>query len=644
MNTDSNTSSYFTRRVVNPEDLDDVWYYFEKQDYGLINPLHDIPMYVDKEKGILNMIVEIPRWTNAKLELKSVEPFSPIVQDTRNGKRRYVHNVYPYKGYIWNYGCFPQTWEDPSQVHMETGALGDGDPLDVCEIGTSIAKIGEMKQVKVLGVLGMIDSGEMDWKIVAIDVRDRLADELNDVDDLYRMLPGLQHATFSWFRTYKIPDGKKENLFAFREQIQSRKYALEIIEECHRSWEKLVTGRVTHPNHNCVNTTLDPSFSPYRCSVEEANNFLKSLDKNVEDGSKSKAPCKLTRHQSLAEISKENSDDTSSQDEINTSSRQLLTIKRFCTQQQRQFPHGSNDLALLMSEMGVAFKCIAAYTKERPHMKFSEMEKYADLQIYSSLASSGLCCLIYSTCGKEFLPLDKNISTGNYVAVYTPLCGIMGGPLGTIFSVYYRKSASGKEGDSSDLLQRSGFDQVAAGYCLYSSSTVFTFSIGFGVHIFALDIVSGHFVAAHPHVHIPEEGPLYSVDTQVITKVVDGVQTFISRIENDTSRHFRYEGCPVANFHKVLCKGGIMMMPGPKKENLANFLGEAAPFAFLARQAGGRASVGKRPVLELSAWSLEMSVPLFAGSRKDVDEVERLVLGHPVLEKTVMGATVLYEL
>jgi len=83
---------------------------------------------------------------------------------------------------------------------------------------------------------------------------------------------------------------------------------------------------------------------------------------------------------------------------------------------------------------------------------------------------------------------------------------------------------------------------------------------------------------------------------------VDGVDTFLANMENDASRQFRFEDCTVANFHKVLCRGGIMMLPGPKKENLANFLGEAAPFAFLARQAGGRASVGRRPVLELSAW------------------------------------------
>ncbi|EME27976.1 inorganic pyrophosphatase [Galdieria sulphuraria] len=640
---DPNDATYLTRKLLsqNPEDPDDVWYYFEKNGYGWINPLHDIPLYVDKQKGILNMIVEIPRWTNAKLELKSAEPLAPIVQDTKNGKRRYVHNVYPYKGYIWNYGCFPQTWEDPSQVHMETGALGDGDPLDVCEIGTTIAKVGEIKQVKVLGVLGMIDSGEMDWKIVAIDVHDRLAEELNDVDDLYRMLPGLQHATFSWFRTYKIPDGKKENLFAFREEIQSRSYAMEIVEECHKSWHKLVTGRVTHPNHNCINTTLEPSFSPYRCHVEEADKLIRALQSNMRETTNSKVESKLTRNQSLAEITKGDAD---THMEDNAATRQLLTIKRFCTQQQRQFPHGSNDLALLMSEMGVAFKCIAAYVKDRPLIKLYDMQRYADFQIYSSLASSGLCCLIYSTFAKEFLSLDKNIPVGNYVVVYTPLCGVMGGSLGTIFSVYYRKSSSGKEGDTSDLLQRTGFDQVAAGYCLYSSSIVFTFSIGFGVHMFGLDIVSGHFVVAHPHVHIPERGLLYSVDTQVISKAVDGVDAFIANIEKDASRHFRFEDCIVANFHKILCQGGIMMLPGPRKENLANFLGEAAPFAFLARQAGGRASVGRRPVLELSAWSLEMCVPLFIGSKEDVDEVERLVLGHSVIEKTVMGATVMYEL
>lgn len=62
---------------------------------------------------------------------------------------------------FFNYGCFPRTWEDPEHVHPDTGYQGDNDPLDVCEIGLRIVATGDVRQVKVLGVLAMIDEGEM---------------------------------------------------------------------------------------------------------------------------------------------------------------------------------------------------------------------------------------------------------------------------------------------------------------------------------------------------------------------------------------------------------------------------------------------------------------------------------------------------
>ncbi len=112
------------------------------------------------------------------------------------------------------------------------------------------------------------------------------------------------------------------------------------------------------------------------------------------------------------------------------------------------------------------------------------------------------------------------------------------------------------------------------------------------------------------------------------------MRKYVEELEGGGSgKHFRHLNNLVANFHNVLTKGGILMLPGPQKKDLAKFLSEAAPLAFVARQAGGRASVGKRHLLELSAWSLEMSVPLFVGSSKDVDRVEELVLGHAVEEK-----------
>jgi len=84
-----------------------------------------------------------------------------------------------------------QTWEDPSHTHAETKAKGDNDPLDVCEIGEAVGYTGQVKQVKILGIMALLDEGETDWKIIVIDVNDPLAPKLNDIEDVERHLPGL---------------------------------------------------------------------------------------------------------------------------------------------------------------------------------------------------------------------------------------------------------------------------------------------------------------------------------------------------------------------------------------------------------------------------------------------------------------------
>ncbi len=117
-----------------------------------------------------------------------------------------------------------QTWEDPNVIHPETKAMGDNDPLDVCEIGELVATPGQVKQVKILGVMALLDEEETDWKIIVIDVNDPLAPRLNDIEDVERHLPGLLRATNEWFRIYKIPDGKPENQFAFSGECKNKKY------------------------------------------------------------------------------------------------------------------------------------------------------------------------------------------------------------------------------------------------------------------------------------------------------------------------------------------------------------------------------------------------------------------------------------
>ncbi|CAB4423165.1 unnamed protein product [Rhizophagus irregularis] len=254
-------SEFTTRRVGIPNTLE--YRLYIERNGQVISPWHDIPLFANENKSVLNFIVEIPRWTNGKMEISREEQINPIKQDVKKGKLRYVRNCFPHHGYIWNYGAFPQTWEDPSQTHAETKARGDNDPLDVCEIGEQVGYTGQIKQVKVLGIMALLDEGETDWKVIVIDVNDPLANKLNDIEDVERHLPGLIRATNEWFRIYKIPDGKPENQFAFSGEAKNKKYATEIIHETHEAWRRLLSGQIPNKtdkyDNNITNLTVEGS-------------------------------------------------------------------------------------------------------------------------------------------------------------------------------------------------------------------------------------------------------------------------------------------------------------------------------------------------------------------------------------------------
>ncbi|KAF5289197.1 hypothetical protein FQR65_LT00083 [Abscondita terminalis] len=239
---------------------------------GPVSPLHDIPLYVDEDKKILNMVVEIPRWTNAKMEITLKEVLNPIKQDIKKGKPRFVSNCFPHHGYIWNYGALPQTWENPEHLDDGTGAKGDNDPIDVIEIGYRIASRGEVIQVKIVGTVALIDEGETDWKLIAIDVKDPLANEINDVADVEKHFPGLLKATIEWFKIYKIPDGKPENQFAFNGEAKPAAFALNVVEEVHKFWKQLVNKEVDAKGISCINTSLEGN--PFKIPVNEASDII----------------------------------------------------------------------------------------------------------------------------------------------------------------------------------------------------------------------------------------------------------------------------------------------------------------------------------------------------------------------------------
>ncbi|KAI8984146.1 inorganic diphosphatase [Mycotypha africana] len=251
---------------------------FIEKNGQMISPFHDIPLYADAEKKIVNMVVEIPRWTNAKFEISKSDKYNPIKQDVRKGKVRFVRNCFPYKGYIWNYGALPQTWEDPSMISEDTNAKGDNDPIDVCEIGQEIGYQGQIKQVKLLGVLGLLDDGETDWKLIAIDVKDPLAEKLNDIEDVEQYFPEFLKATRHWFKIYKIPDGKAPNQFAFEGSFKNKKYAEKLVNETHEAWQRLIHGK-TDNKHDIKVANVTIQSSPYNTSKEGKYNEEKHLEK-----------------------------------------------------------------------------------------------------------------------------------------------------------------------------------------------------------------------------------------------------------------------------------------------------------------------------------------------------------------------------
>ncbi|KAJ2020742.1 Inorganic pyrophosphatase [Coemansia sp. S16] len=259
--------SFTTRTVGQPDTLD--YRVFIEKDGKPISAFHDIPLFANEANKIYNMVVEIPRWTNAKMEISKEDSLNPIKQDTKKGKLRYVRNAFPHHGYIWNYGALPQTWEDPSQTNSDTKCVGDNDPIDVCEIGEAVGYTGQVKQVKILGVMALIDEGETDWKVLAIDVNDPLASKMNDVEDIERYMPGLVHATNEWFRIYKIPDGKPENQFAFGGEAKNREYATEIVKETADAWAGLISGKSDSSKIAIANTLLNNANTISEVAADE---------------------------------------------------------------------------------------------------------------------------------------------------------------------------------------------------------------------------------------------------------------------------------------------------------------------------------------------------------------------------------------
>uniref|UniRef100_A0A8D3A3T5 inorganic diphosphatase n=1 Tax=Scophthalmus maximus TaxID=52904 RepID=A0A8D3A3T5_SCOMX len=261
--------------------------YFKTSQGKYVSPFHDIPLVAEPEQGndvpakkpkndenevLFNMVVEVPRWSNAKMEIATKEPLNPIKQDVKKGKLRYVANIFPHKGYIWNYGALPQTWEDPNHTDAETKCCGDNDPIDVCDIGV-FSRSGDPSESA--RHLSMIDEGEMDWKVIAINVKDPDAKNLNSIEDVRNSRPGHLEATVDWFRKYKVPDGKPVNQFGFNGRFKDKDFAVDIIKSTHEHWRALLQKQTNSEGIECKNISC--CESPLKCSADEASDVVQSV-------------------------------------------------------------------------------------------------------------------------------------------------------------------------------------------------------------------------------------------------------------------------------------------------------------------------------------------------------------------------------
>ncbi|KOO30619.1 inorganic pyrophosphatase [Chrysochromulina tobinii] len=177
---------------------------------------HDVPLKVE---GGVSAVVEITRNTTAKMEIATDEAGTPIKQDIKKGKLR-EYNM-PIK---WNYGAIPQTWEEPGHLWpgLESYGGGDNDPLDFVDLSSSAVPCGAVIAFKPLAALAMIDEGEVDWKVIGLNMADPSAASINSLAELEAAMPGQIDEVREWFTWYKaldangkrIPDSEP-NVFGF---------------------------------------------------------------------------------------------------------------------------------------------------------------------------------------------------------------------------------------------------------------------------------------------------------------------------------------------------------------------------------------------------------------------------------------------
>ena len=251
-----------------------------------------------------------------------------------------------------------------------------------------------------------------------------------------------------------------------------------------------------------------------------------------------------------------------------------------------------------------------------------------DVMIKALLASGQTAVLVSEEEEEAILVNDQNTPAGKYCVVFDPLDGSSnidaGVNIGTIFGIYRINHDS--QFTIQDVL-RPGREMVAAGYCMYGSSANIVLSTGSGVNGFTLDNSIGEFVLTHPNIQLPPRGMIYSINEGNSLYFHEPVIKYLEWVKNpgDGKKPYsaRYIGSMVADVHRTLLYGGIFCYPADKKSKNGKLrlLYEGFPMAYLIEQAGGVATTGTQRVLDVEPKHIHERVPVFLGSKEDVEDL-----------------------
>lgn len=328
----------------------------------------------------------------------------------------------------------------------------------------------------------------------------------------------------------------------------------------------------------------------------------------------------------------------------------IITIERHILDEQRSHPEATGVLTSLLYDIALAGKVIASKTTRAGLAEIlgrtneinvqgeqvQKLDRLADMTIYRLNDHTGRLAALASEEHPDVLSISPGYPMGKYILLYDPLDGSsnidFNIPVGTIFAIFQRISEEGP-GTLEDCLQP-GRNLVAAGYVIYGSSTMLVYTTGMGVHGFTLDPTVGEFLLSHPYIRIPHRATYFSANHGYMNYWSKGVQKYTHYLQGEhggpKNMSLRYVGSLVADFHRNLLAGGVFYYPADSRDpekphGKLRLLYEASPLAFLAEQAGGKASDGCQEILDIVPEKLHQRTPLFIGNRNLVEKAEEFM-------------------